>query len=138
MSSPTPAPPLPGLAAGQNATIVLERVSKWYGDVVAVSDVSFGVPPGVTGLLGPNGAGKSTIIHMMGGFLAPSNGTVQLDGEDVWRNEAMGRPARDVAPLQEHAAGCDGHEARHRLDERRFAGPVRAEHGDDFVGLHGE
>nr|WP_202890043.1 ABC transporter ATP-binding protein [Actinopolymorpha rutila] len=49
------------------------------------------VGPGVTGLLGPNGAGKSTIIHMMGGFLAPSAGTVTLDGEKVWRNQAAYR-----------------------------------------------
>ncbi|NED91377.1 ATP-binding cassette domain-containing protein, partial [Streptomyces sp. SID11233] len=45
------------------------------------------VGPGVTGLLGPNGAGKSTLINMMAGFLAPSGGTVTLDGTPIWRNE---------------------------------------------------
>jgi ABC-2 type transport system ATP-binding protein len=49
------------------------------------------IGPGVTGLLGPNGAGKSTLIHMMGGFLPPSAGTVTLDGEPVWRNEQVYR-----------------------------------------------
>jgi len=42
--------------------------------------------PGVTGLLGPNGAGKTTVLHMMAGFLAPSRGTVTIDGEPTWRN----------------------------------------------------
>ena len=49
------------------------------------------IGPGVTGLLGPNGAGKSTLIHLMGGFLAPSSGTVTLDGEPTWRNEQIYR-----------------------------------------------
>ncbi|MCB2413967.1 ABC transporter ATP-binding protein [Demequina sp. TTPB684] len=68
------------------STLQLSGVSRWYGDVVAVNDVTMTVGPGVTGLLGPNGAGKSTLISMMGGFLPPSSGTVTLDGEPVWRN----------------------------------------------------
>jgi ABC-2 type transport system ATP-binding protein len=73
------------------SAIVLDRVSRWYGNVVAVNDVTMTIGPGVTGLLGPNGAGKSTLIHMMGGFLAPSSGSVTLDGEPVWRNELIYR-----------------------------------------------
>ncbi|HET7326833.1 MAG TPA: ABC transporter ATP-binding protein [Nocardioidaceae bacterium] len=65
----------------------LDHVSRWYKNVVAVNDVSMTIGPGVTGLLGPNGAGKSTLIAMMSGFLAPSVGTVTLDGEPLWRNE---------------------------------------------------
>src|SRR5690606_38661444 len=57
-----------------SSELVLENVSRWYGNVVAVNGVSMRIGPGVTGLLGPNGAGKSTLIHMMGGFLAPSSG----------------------------------------------------------------
>jgi ABC-2 type transport system ATP-binding protein len=49
------------------------------------------IGPGVTGLLGPNGAGKSTLINMMGGFLAPSVGSVTLDGTVIWRNEQVYR-----------------------------------------------
>jgi ABC-2 type transport system ATP-binding protein len=71
------------------AVLRLDRVSRWFGNVVAVNDVTMEIGPGVTGLLGPNGAGKSTLIHMMGGFLAPSSGTVELDGEGVWRNERI-------------------------------------------------
>jgi ABC-2 type transport system ATP-binding protein len=68
------------------SVISIERASRWFGNVVAVNDVSMTIGPGVTGLLGPNGAGKSTLIHLMGGFLAPSAGTVTLDGALVWHN----------------------------------------------------
>ncbi|MEV6778159.1 ABC transporter ATP-binding protein [Streptomyces sp. QH1-20] len=72
-------------------TIHIDNVSRWFGNVVAVNDVSMVIGPGVTGLLGPNGAGKSTLINMMGGFLAPSTGTVTLDGTAIWRNEQIYR-----------------------------------------------
>jgi ABC-2 type transport system ATP-binding protein len=72
-------------------TIQLDNVSRWYRNVVAVNDVSMTIGPGVTGLLGPNGAGKSTLIALMSGFLAPSTGTVTLDGVPLWRNEQVYR-----------------------------------------------
>jgi ABC-2 type transport system ATP-binding protein len=71
--------------------IQLDRVSRWFGNVVAVNDVSMTIGPGVTGLLGPNGAGKSTIIHLMGGFLAPSSGSVTLNGHAVWHDHGVYR-----------------------------------------------
>jgi len=73
------------------STLVLDGVSRWYGNVVAANDVTMTIGPGVTGLLGPNGAGKSTLIAMMGGFLAPSAGTVTLDGTSVWRDPEIYR-----------------------------------------------
>jgi ABC-2 type transport system ATP-binding protein len=72
-------------------SLQLDKVSRWFGNVVAVNDVTMTIGPGVTGLLGPNGAGKSTLIHMMGGFLAPSSGSVTLDGQPVWRNAEIYR-----------------------------------------------
>ena len=63
----------------------LTGVSRWFGNVVAVNDITMSIGPGVTGLLGPNGAGKTTLMAMMSGFLAPSSGTVTLDGQPVWR-----------------------------------------------------
>ncbi len=73
------------------AAIVLERVSRWYGNVVAVNDVTFGVGAGVTGLLGPNGAGKTTILHMLAGLLRPSTGRVLVGGQVAWRNPGIYR-----------------------------------------------
>jgi ABC-2 type transport system ATP-binding protein len=73
------------------STIRLDSVSRWYGNVVAVNDVSFEVGPGITGLLGPNGAGKTTLLHMMAGFLAPKAGTVQLDETDTWHHPELYR-----------------------------------------------
>ena len=62
--------------------VVAENVSKWFGALVAVSDVSFDVGPGVTALLGPNGAGKSTMFRMLCGLARPSKGTVRVLGRD--------------------------------------------------------
>jgi ABC-2 type transport system ATP-binding protein len=62
--------------------IVADSVSKWFGPLVAVSEVSFDVGPGVTALLGPNGAGKSTMFRMLTGLARPSKGTVQVLGRD--------------------------------------------------------
>jgi ABC-2 type transport system ATP-binding protein len=73
------------------STINLQGVSRWYGNVVAVNDVSFEIGPGITGLLGPNGAGKTTLLHMMSGFLAPSAGAVKLDDTPTWRHPALYR-----------------------------------------------
>lgn len=64
--------------------IAVNNVSKWYGPVQAVKDVSFAASPGqVVGLLGPNGAGKTTTIRMITGFLPPSAGTIQVCGHDT-------------------------------------------------------
>ncbi len=71
--------------------ISVDSVSRWYGNVVAVNEVSFDLWPGVTGLLGPNGAGKSTILHMLAGLLKPSGGSVRVLGEPAWLNPAMYR-----------------------------------------------
>jgi len=74
-------PILPGVTGGREPTIVVDQVSKWYGDIVAVSDVTFGVTQGVTALLGPNGAGKSTLLKMMSGLLTPSSGKITILGK---------------------------------------------------------
>ncbi|HUC24101.1 MAG TPA: ABC transporter ATP-binding protein [Streptosporangiaceae bacterium] len=80
--------------------IELRGVSHWYGNVVAVNDISMTIGPGVTGLLGPNGAGKTTILNMTAGFLMPSRGKITVAGQSTWRNPAMFRqvgvvPERD-------------------------------------------
>jgi len=62
----------------------VDHVSRWYGNVVAVNDVSFALGPGITGLLGPNGAGKSTLLHLLAGLLAPSAGSVRVGGRTAF------------------------------------------------------
>jgi len=73
-------------AAVQAAVVELRDISKWYGNVVAVNNITMSLGPGVTGLLGPNGAGKTTVLHMMAGFLAPSRGEMLVNGQPTWRN----------------------------------------------------
>jgi ABC-2 type transport system ATP-binding protein len=82
----TPGITTTGETATGMATIDLVNVSHWYGNVVAVNDITMSIGPGVTGLLGPNGAGKSTILHMISGFLEPSKGTLTIYGKPSWRN----------------------------------------------------
>jgi len=77
--------------AVNGSTVELSSVSRWYGNVVAVNDVTLTIGPGVTGLLGPNGAGKTTLLHMMAGFLDPSQGTVLVGGRPSWRNPELYR-----------------------------------------------
>ena len=69
--------------------IATEHLSKWYGQVSGLNDVTVTVPPGITGLLGPNGAGKSTFMKLVTGQLRPSKGTVKILGEPIWGNPAL-------------------------------------------------
>jgi ABC-2 type transport system ATP-binding protein len=69
--------------------IAAEHLSKWYGQVSGLNDVSVSVPPGITGLLGPNGAGKSTFMKLITGQLRPSKGQVRVLGEPIWGNPAL-------------------------------------------------
>jgi ABC-2 type transport system ATP-binding protein len=64
------------------STLVFDGVSKWYGDTVAVAELTFAIGPGVTGLLGHNGAGKSTALKMLAGFARPSAGGVRVLDRD--------------------------------------------------------
>ena len=69
--------------------ITAEHLSKWYGQVSGLNDVSVSVPLGITGLLGPNGAGKSTFMKLITGQLRPSKGQVRVLGEPIWGNPAL-------------------------------------------------
>jgi ABC-2 type transport system ATP-binding protein len=66
--------------------VTTEHLSKWYGQVSGLNDVTVAVPPGITGLLGPNGAGKSTFLKLITGQLKPSKGTVTVLGQPIWDN----------------------------------------------------
>ena len=69
--------------------VAADHLSKWYGQVIGLNDVSVSVPPGITGLLGPNGAGKSTFMKVITGQLKPSKGSITVLGEPIWKNPAL-------------------------------------------------
>ena len=71
--------------------VAADGVSKWYGQVIGLNDVTVSLPPGISGLLGPNGAGKSTLLKLVTGQLKPSKGTVRVLGEPIWGNPAAYR-----------------------------------------------
>ena len=105
---PPPRPGLPAPTAVQRSAavvpmtgmIAVNAVSKYFGSVVAVSDVSFAVDGGVTALLGPNGAGKSTLFRMMCGLTPPSRGTVDVLGHDP-RDDRDVRGRISLVPQQD-------------------------------------
>ena len=69
--------------------VTAAHLSKWYGQVIGLNDVTLTVPAGITGLLGPNGAGKSTFLKLITGQLKPSKGEVTVLGEPIWGNPAL-------------------------------------------------
>ena len=109
---PSPSPVIPseardlqsfGAGSARDArtpVIRVDRVSRWFGPVVAVSDVTFDVTPGITGLLGPNGAGKTTLLRMMTGLADTSSGTITM----------LGQPVRDNPPLYRRIGVMAEHE----------------------------
>jgi ABC-2 type transport system ATP-binding protein len=88
------------VTARSEPVIRVEGVSRWFGSVVAVSQVSFEVRPGITGLLGPNGAGKTTLLRMMTGLADVSSGSVTV----------FGQPVRDNPPLYRRLGVMSEHE----------------------------
>ena len=89
---------------GAQPTIVVDSVSRWFAGVVAVSDVSLVVEPGVTALLGPNGAGKTTLLRAIAGLTATSQGTVRIFGEPVRGNPGL---YRRIGYMTEHESVYD-------------------------------
>jgi ABC-2 type transport system ATP-binding protein len=69
-----------------SAIVQATQLSKWYGQVSGLNDVTAAIPPGITGLLGPNGAGKSTFMKLITGQIKPSKGSVTVFGEPMWGN----------------------------------------------------
>ena len=122
-------------------SIVCDRVSKWYGDVLGVNEVTVEFGPGVTGLLGPNGAGKSTLIKLICGMLQPSIGRVRVNERNPFSRSGVmarvglcpeqdafygGANAWDVVTYLTRLQGFSARDARDR-----------ARHALEHVGLEG-
>jgi ABC-2 type transport system ATP-binding protein len=94
-------------------------VSKWYGPVIAVNEVTLQLKPGITGLVGPNGAGKSTVIKLLTGQLRPSLGRVHVHGVDAWS-----------AAAKSHVGYCPDTDAFYEeMSGRRFVHTMARLHG---------
>jgi ABC-2 type transport system ATP-binding protein len=92
------------MSAAGEAVIRVDNVSRWFGSVVAVSEISFDVRPGITGLLGPNGAGKTTLLRMMTGLAETSSGSVTVFGQPVRNNPPL---YRRIGVMAEHETVYD-------------------------------
>jgi len=83
------------------ALLDCRSLTKLYGFVIGVNDLSLQLEPGVHGLLGPNGAGKSTLIKLITGQLRPTEGAIRVFGEDPWNNPGL---LRRIGYCPEHDA----------------------------------
>jgi ABC-2 type transport system ATP-binding protein len=66
-----------------------ENLSRFYGMILGLNNVSFAIRPGITGIVGPNGAGKTTLFRLLLGQIRPSSGTLTVFGENPWCNPAV-------------------------------------------------
>jgi ABC-2 type transport system ATP-binding protein len=109
--------------------VATDHLSKWYGHVSGLNDVTVALPDGITGLLGPNGAGKSTFMKVVTGQLRPSAGTVRVFGEPIWGNPSQYQrlgfcPEQDA--FYEHMTGLEWVAALARLHGMEDASAVAA------------
>ena len=123
-----------------DATVAVERVSKWFGQKVAVSDVTCSFGPGMTGLLGPNGAGKTTLLRLIVGLLTPSEGATRILGDNA---RAAPEVYRHVGVVPEEDAVYTGMTARQYVEyAARLNGledvPGAASKAIDLVELSGD
>jgi ABC-2 type transport system ATP-binding protein len=115
--------------------VSVRGLTKRFGAVTAVHDLSFDLGPGVTGFLGPNGAGKTTTLRMLLGLVKPTAGTATVDGRPY---AELPRPRRVVGALLEASGFHPGRTARdHLLIQAQLAGlpATRADAVLDEVGL---
>jgi ABC-2 type transport system ATP-binding protein len=108
--------------------VAAERLSKWYGHVLGVSDVSWTLPGGVVGLLGPNGAGKSTLMKLMTGLLRPSRGSIRVLGGDPFADP---RVRRRIGYSPEHESTYDELTARELVTVLAHLAGVPKEHAPE-------
>ena len=121
------------------SVIQAEALSKWYGNVLGLSEITLEIGPGITGLLGPNGAGKSTLMKLVTGQMKPSLGRVTVQGRPIWNDTAVFRSIGFCPEQDAFFEAMTGLEFLFRL--LRLSGFGRAEAGVralralDFVEL---
>src|SRR6185503_9418602 len=85
-------PPTDNLQAGRPRSQVIvegESLSRFYGMILGLNNVTFTIRPGITGIIGPNGAGKTTLFRLLLGQIQPSAGTLTVFGETPWNNPSV-------------------------------------------------
>ena len=112
------------------SVVIADRLSKWYGHVLGVSDVSWTLKGGIVGLLGPNGAGKSTMIKMMAGLLRPSRGALTVFGKSPFEDVGV---RRRIGYAPEHEKTWDSLTALELVEYMARLEGVRAD--DWFFGV---
>jgi ABC-2 type transport system ATP-binding protein len=130
-SAPTapPGPPAPG------APVIVQGLTKRYGDLVAVDDLTFTVSPGrVTGFLGPNGAGKTTTLRMILGLVAPTAGRATI-GEELYVD--LPEPTRTVGAVLEASSAHRGRTGRNHLRAACIATGLPTSRADEVLDLVG-
>ena len=90
--------------------IVLDNVSKFYGEVLGVNRIDLTIPPGITGPVGPNGSGKTTLMNLLVGLLRPSAGSVYVRGLSPDRPETMFREIGFATQVDACPTGLTGQE----------------------------
>ena len=81
--------------------VVGENLSRFYGMILGLNNVSFAIRPGITGIVGPNGAGKTTLFRLLLGQIRPSSGTLRVFGEEPWANPSVqARLAYELASVE--------------------------------------
>lgn len=111
-------------------TVEVTAVSKWFGQKVAVSNLTCSFGPGITGVLGPNGAGKTTLLRMVTGLLAPSDGAVSIKGLDPRRNPEV---YQDLALVPEEDAVYGFLTGRHYIEYAAVLAGVPVERADAAI-----
>jgi ABC-2 type transport system ATP-binding protein len=122
--------PAPSFEPEASPLLLFERVSKWYGPVIGVNQVTLELRPGITGLVGSNGAGKSTLMRLATGQLRPDLGRVRVRNLDAWSAESKRRVGYcpEIDAFYEEMTGRQFVEAMTRLfgyprrEARRRAG----------------
>src|SRR5262249_17291250 len=96
--------------ASPGQLIVLENVSKFYGEVLGVNRVNLAIEHGITSLVGPNGAGKTTLLNVMTGLLKPTKGTIRVLGTDPSDPETFYRQIGYCSQFDSFPKGVTGYQ----------------------------